>query len=131
MSDTKELLELAHGSAASCGGYWGGDEMIEITEQDGELLIDGKPVDFQTPWKVEAAIRQLRADIAERDARLERAEAELVRIAQLPTVTYLYKFPYLGGFVWRNSAKEFNGASAVDSMELIQRPEQVPAKVAG
>lgn len=73
---------------------------------------------------------KLRADIAERDARIERAEAELVRIAQLPTVTYLYKFPYLGGFVWRHSAIEFNGASAVDSMELIQRPEQVLAKVA-
>lgn len=39
--------------------------MSEITEQDGELLIDGKPVDFQAPWKVEDAIRQLRAEIAD------------------------------------------------------------------
>lgn len=46
--------------------------MIVITEQDGELLIDGKPVDFQTPWKVEDAIRQLRAEIADLKTAMQR-----------------------------------------------------------
>lgn len=38
--------------------------MSKITEDDdGELLIDGKPVDFSRPWEIEAAIRQLQADL--------------------------------------------------------------------
>ncbi|MBK8583260.1 MAG: hypothetical protein IPL86_16020 [Flavobacteriales bacterium] len=89
----------------------------EIAERDAQIIGLQNAVD--------ACILQIERDQAE----LARLRAEMDRIAKLPTVTYLYKFPYLGGFVWRNSAQEFDGATAVDSMELIQRPEQVPAKV--
>lgn len=46
--------------------------MSEITEQDGELLIDGKPVDFRRPWEIEDVIRQLRAEIADLKTAMQR-----------------------------------------------------------
>ena len=49
--------------------------------------------------------------------------ARLDEIEKAPTITYLYKFPYMDGFVWRHSCMSYNGASAVESIELIQRPK--------
>ena len=58
--------------------------------------------------KARETIRQLRAQLDE----YERA----------PTFTYMYRFQHMGGFVWRHSSSDFNGARPVESIELIARP---------
>lgn len=48
--------------------------------------------------------------------------AQLDEYERAPTFTYMYRFPHMGGFVWRHSSSDFNGARPVESIELIARP---------
>lgn len=48
--------------------------------------------------------------------------AKLAEYERAPTFTYMYRFPHMGGFVWRHSSSDFNGARPVESIELIARP---------
>lgn len=62
------------------------------------------------------------AALAELERERDELRARLAEYEQAPTFTYMYRFPHMGGFVWRHSSSDFNGARPVESIELIARP---------
>ena len=84
------------------------DQMIRQLSEELDDLIE--------------TIRSLFAYQAKRDETIRQLRAQLDEYERAPTFTYMYRFPHMGGFVWRHSSSDFNGARPVESIELIARP---------